>query len=215
MLMPVVLAINGLEDLINKALDLDAGSRAQLNALVGHTVLIQVALPQVQILLYLDQDRVRLTPLEAHEQPTTDAQVSATSVAYFRQLLKLHEPFHPNRDIQAHGDVLLLQELHRIAQQLDINWELALADVMGEVAAQQIGQGLRSFFGFARQAAQAFFQQGSNYLREHVQLFPERWQIDDFIEEVQDLRSDIERLEARIARLQAKRQAAANDGANS
>jgi ubiquinone biosynthesis protein UbiJ len=38
-------------------------------------------------------------------------------------------------------------------------------------------------------------------LREDAQLLPKQWQVDDYIEEVQELRSDIERLEARITRL--------------
>ena len=41
-------------------------------------------------------------------------------------------------------------------------------------------------------------------MREDAQILPKQWQVDDYIEEVQELRSDIERLEARISLLTAK-----------
>ena len=73
-----------------------------------------------------------------------------------------------------------------------------------DIPAQQIGQGIRSLFSFAKQAAQSFLTHGGEFLREESQLLPRKWQVDDFIEEVQELRTDIERLEARIALLKQR-----------
>ena len=47
-------------------------------------------------------------------------------------------------------------------------------------------------------------QNSGEFLREDAQLLPRPWQVEDFIEEVQELRSDIERFEARLAALQQR-----------
>lgn len=203
MLLPVALAVAGLEDLVNRALDLDPGSRLRLNALLGRSVLVKVLFPPLDILIYLDQDKVRLTPLEAQESPSANTTVSASSFALIRQLLKVNEPFSVG-ELQISGDTALLQELHAIARDLDIDWESALSQLVGDAAAHQIGEGLRGFFRFAKQAASDIFKNSTTYLRESGQWFPPRWQVDDYVEEVQELRSDIERFEARMLALKKR-----------
>ena len=203
MQMPVVLAVAGLEDLVNRALDLDPGSRLRLNALQGRSVLIRISLPPLDLMVYLDLDKVRITPLEPHETPQADTTVSASSLTLLRQALRFREPFAVG-ELQISGDTGLLQELHGIARDLDIDWESALSRLVGDMAARQIGQGLRDLFGFARQAARDLFSNATTYLREQGQWFPYRWQVDDYIEEVQELRTDLERFEARVAAFERK-----------
>ena len=79
-----------------------------------------------------------------------------------------------------------------------------MSQLVGDAAAHQIGEGLRGFFRFAKQAASDFFKNSTTYLRESGQWFPPRWQVDDYVEEVQELRSDIERFEARMLALKKR-----------
>ena len=102
------------------------------------------------------------------------------------------------------GDIFFLQELQQIGLQLDIEWEQGLSVLVGDIAAQQIGQGVRSLWSFAKKAAEALLQNSGEFLREEAQLLPRPWQVEDFIEEVQELRSDIERFEARLTALQQR-----------
>lgn len=204
MLLPVVLAVASLEDLINDTLDFDAGSRQRLNALRGRSVLLQVEFPRLDLLLFLDEDRVRLTPQEGPLPTPADATVGASSFTFLRRLLQLQEPFSIG-ELRVQGDVLLLQELHGIARDLDIDWEQGLARLVGDSAAQQLGQGLRGLFRAARDMASVFLQEGGRYLQSGGQMLPARGQVEDFIEGVQELHSGIERLQARVQRLQAAR----------
>lgn len=214
MQMPVVLAVAGLEDLVNRALDLDPGSRLRLNALQGRSVLIRISLPPLDLMVYLDLNKVRITPLEPHETPRADTTVSASSLTLLRQALRVREPFAVG-ELRISGDTGLLQELHGIARDLDIDWESGLAQLLGDTAARQIGEGLRGLFRFARQAAGDIFKNTTTYLRESGQWFPARWQVEDFVEEVQDLRTDIDRLEARLAALTARLQAPSDNASPS
>ena len=204
MQLPFVLAIGAAEDLVNRALDLDPVTRMKLDALQGRSVLLRVDLPRVDVLVFLDAGRVQFTPLDESESfHSADAIVRATSFDYLRQLTRLQEPFQVG-ELQVEGDTILLQTLHGVARDLDIDWESALSRLVGDMAARQIGQGLRDLFGFARQAARDLFSNATTYLREQGQWFPYRWQVDDYIEEVQELRTDLERFEARVAAFERK-----------
>ncbi len=203
MLLPTVLALAAFEDMLNKALDLDPATRLQLNQHVGRSLLLKIQYPDLSILVFLDDNRVRLTPAEdAIDHPAT-ATVTATSFDFIKQALHREQPISQS-GLQLAGDVFFLQELQQIGQQLDIDWEQGLSTFVGDVAAQQIGQGVRSLWSFAKKTAAAFLQNSGEYLREEAKLLPTRWQIEDFIEEVQELRTDIDRLNARLALLKQR-----------
>ena len=143
MLLPTVLALSAFEDMLNKALDLDAATRLQLNKLVGRSLLLNVQYPDLSILVFLDENRVRLTPAEdATDHPAT-ATVTATSFDFIKQALKRDVPISQSGLLLA-GDIFFLQELQQIGLQLDIEWEQGLSVLVGDIAAQQIGQGVRS-----------------------------------------------------------------------
>jgi ubiquinone biosynthesis accessory factor UbiJ len=58
--------------------------------------------------------------------------------------------------------------------------------------------------GFAQRAASTFTQNVSEYLQEEGRDVPSRTEADEFIADVDKLRDDIDRIEARIVMLEAK-----------
>ena len=203
MQLPTVLALAALEDLLNKALDLDPATRLQLNQHIGRSILVNVQFPHLSILVFLDEGKVRLTPAEDHLSHEANATVTASSFDLIKQALNKEQVISQS-GLQIEGDVFFLHELQKISHQIDIDWEFGLSQFVGDISASQIGQGVRSLFDFAKQAANAFLNHSSQFLREDAQILPKKWQVDDYIEEVQELRSDIERLEARIILLQQR-----------
>lgn len=203
MQLPTVLALAVLEDMLNKALDLDPATRLQLNQHIGRSILVNVQFPHLSILVFLDEGKVRLTPAEDHLSHEANATVTASSFDLIKQALN-KEKVILQSGLQIEGDVFFLHELQKISHQIDIDWEFGLSQFVGDISASQIGQGVRSLFDFAKQAANAFLNNSSQFLREDAQILPKKWQVDDYIEEVQELRSDIERLEARIILLQQR-----------
>ncbi len=203
MQLPTVLALAVLEDMLNKALDLDPATRLQLNQHIGRSILVNVQFPHLSILVFLDEGKVRLTPAEDHLSHEANATVTASSFDLIKQALNKEQVISQS-GLQIEGDVFFLHELQKISHQIDIDWEFGLSQFVGDISASQIGQGVRSLFDFAKQAANAFLNNSSQFLREDTQILPKKWQVDDYIEEVQELRTDIERLEARITLLQQR-----------
>lgn len=203
MQLPTVLALAALEDMLNKALDLDPATRLQLNQHIGRSILVNVQFPHLSILVFLDEGKVRLTPAEDHLSHEANATVTASSFDLIKQALNKEQVISQS-GLHLEGDVFFLHELQKISHQIDIDWEFGLSQFVGDISASQIGQGVRSLFDFAKQAANAFLNNSSQFLREDAQILPKKWQVDDYIEEVQELRTDIERLEARITLLQQR-----------
>jgi ubiquinone biosynthesis protein UbiJ len=85
--------------------------------------------------------------------------------------------------------------------------EEELSRVIGDVAAHQVGNAARAFLEFGRRAAGTLAQNVAEYLQEEGRDVPARTEAEEFNVEVDRLRDDVERLEARLALLQGKRKA--------
>lgn len=194
--LPQVLALKALEGVINRTLRFDAGTRARLSALHGRRVWVQLERPALSFLIRLD-DQVYLHA-ESEAQP--DATVEAATLDLLRQAVTGTD-FAIGGPIQVRGDTGLVQQLAAIARDLDIDWEEALSQLMGDVAAHRLGQQVRGALSFGRRLARTFFQNSGEFLREEMEVVPVRWEVDELHQDVDDLRADTDRLEARLARL--------------
>ena len=198
--LPFILALRGLEGLINQALRYDPATRQRLAALAGKCLYIETEAPAFSVMVQIRNDRIRLLA-ESNERP--HATIEARSVALLRLALA-RELQLIGGPLRVHGQVQLIEQLHGIARQLDIDWEAPLSQLFGDVASHQLGQQVRGLLGFARKAAKTFLMNGAEYLQEEQALLPVRWELDEFTLDSEDLRADVERLEARLQRLQQR-----------
>jgi len=97
---------------------------------------------------------------------------------------------------------------HRFSESLaglDVDWEEQLSRLTGDIAAHEIGRGVRLLLGEAARIGRSGRENLSEYLTEEAQLLPHRFEVEEFLDEVDRLRDDCERLAARIALLERKR----------
>ncbi len=118
---------------------------------------------------------------------------------------KNDKPTSFNGDVEISGDLALGQHLQQMVSRLDLDWEELLSHKVGDVAAHQIGNIIRSFTGWAKESHTSLEQNISEYLRIEAELTPERVEIDHFMDDVDELRNGVDRLEQRIARIQKSR----------
>lgn len=88
---------------------------------------------------------------------------------------------------------------------LDIDWEEQLSRLTGDIAAHEIGRGVRALLSEAARVSRSGRENLSEYLTEEARLLPHRYEVQDFLDEVDSLRDDCERLAARIALLERER----------
>ena len=104
-----------------------------------------------------------------------------------------------------HTGLSLAQRFQGLLQLAQPDFEEELARVIGDVAAHQVANVARGFLDWGRKAADSFSQNVAEYLQEEGRDVPTRVELEEFLESVDHLRSDADRLEARLSRLESRR----------
>ncbi|MFT7413600.1 MAG: ubiquinone biosynthesis protein UbiJ [Methylophagaceae bacterium] len=104
-------------------------------------------------------------------------------------------------DIDINGDVQFAKQLRDLLEGFDFDWEAQLARVTGDTLAYPIAHGIRQVTSWAKKNHLSMQQNIAEYLREESQILPDKSQIKTYMQDIDILRADFDRLEARINRL--------------
>lgn len=105
-------------------------------------------------------------------------------------------------DLQFNGEINTARQFQKVAQSLNIDWLEPLSQVFGDINAQILADGVKGFGLFAKNLLGNFTQDFPEYIQEEAKLTPTSYELSAFTEDVDQLRSQSERLQARIKRLQ-------------
>jgi ubiquinone biosynthesis protein UbiJ len=83
--------------------------------------------------------------------------------------------------------------------------EEELSGVVGDVVAHSMGEFARSVERWGKEARRTLRQNVSEYLQEESRTVPSRYEADVFRQQVESMRDDVARFEARLKRLEANR----------
>lgn len=107
-------------------------------------------------------------------------------------------------DVEITGDVELGQQFRDIVDGLDIDWEEQLSHFTGDVIAHKLGNLVRGAVKWSKDTASTLSQDAAEYFQEESQDLTNPGEIEHFLKAVDTLRSDVDRLEARISRLKQR-----------
>lgn len=107
-------------------------------------------------------------------------------------------------DVEIEGDMQVAEKFSAILRDVNIDWEELLSKLVGDIIAHQAGQTTRNITGWLKDSRDAMQQNTAEYLTEESNLSPAEAEINDFIKQVDDIRMNVDRLEARIKLLQNK-----------
>lgn len=189
-----------LENAVNGYLQLAPESLAQLGRLQGKVIAVE--LRGLKQTLYMLPDPQGMM-IQSHYAGEADATLSGTPVS-FAELSLSH---NPNRvlfrgDVEITGDIKLGQDFKRILDELDVDWEEVLSQYTGDVVAHKVGDLLRGINQWGKNALSTLGQNGAEYLQQESFDLPFKEEVQPFLGEVNQVRDDVERLAARVARLQ-------------
>lgn len=189
-----------LESTTNAYLRLAPESLEQLGRLQGKVIALH--LRGLEKTLYLIPSPAGMM-LQSHFEGEPDAMLSGTPIAF----AELSTSANANRvlfkgDVKISGDLRLGQDFKRILDEMDIDWEEVLSKYTGDVVAHKVGDLLRGASQWGKDALQIMGQNATEYLQQESLDLPTKEETAPFITNVDTLRDDVERLEARVARLQ-------------
>ena len=191
-----------LEVALNAVLQLDLASRDALAALEGRVLQIRCTEPQLTV--YLLPGKTPRLKTQCEHKPETVLEGTA------RDLLALffardRAQALINSPVTLKGSSQLLIDIQTLLAKLDPDWERPLARIVGDVAAHEVGRGLRHGLYIGKQLASSLSRSLGDYLHEEARLTPTAGEVDDFIDGVQQLKQNTERLAERIRRLKQQR----------
>ncbi len=102
------------------------------------------------------------------------------------------------------GDAHKAERFQRLLAVARPDLEEELAGLVGDVAAHRLGEITRGIGGWGRAARETMETNLREYLQEESRDVPSRYEAERFATEVNTLRDDVERLAARIDRLQGE-----------
>ena len=191
-----------LERLIGQALDLDPEARDALAGFSGKVVDVEMT-GAGAVRLRIDGGRVRVEPRD--ESCATDITIHGAPFSLLRFAVagdRDREALLLGGGVSLRGDIALAARLQRIVARMDLDIEEAFAQRIGDAPAHELFRGLRGLGGWVRDAGAALLADASEYLRYETAMTPRHEEAERFAHEVDDLRDGVERLEARILRLE-------------
>ncbi len=99
------------------------------------------------------------------------------------------------------GDAEIAERFWKLLQAARPDWEDELSRLTGDVAAHHIGETLRVLQAFGGRVASTMGRNLAEYLQEESRELVNRVEVGEFCEDVDRLRDDVARLEARLTRL--------------
>lgn len=195
-------AIGALEAAMNAALKLDPSTLNKLAELQNHSFLLHCSSPELKLYLIPGDGEIRLCGFYQGKADTT----LTGSLIEFTKLATAADPASVliNGQLELHGDSQALINLQKILKQLDLDWEIPLANIFGDVVGHQLGRNIRQGFRFGLQALQEIKRQVDEYIVEESDWVPPRWQVDHFLTDVDQLSIRTDRLDAQIQKLKQR-----------
>ncbi|RMJ04537.1 SCP-2 sterol transfer family protein [Marinobacter litoralis] len=187
------------ETALNRALALDPSGRdALLKALVG-PVQFNITAPFATswtLARVGDQVQVR-------SQPDDQAvlSISGKPVAFAALALGDDRVFADER-LRVAGDTALAHQLQRAMDQLEPDWEAAMARHIGDVPAHLLGRSIRNAVQWSRNAFNTMNANIEEYLHEESRALPGRRELEATFADIDELNLRAERLEARLNQLE-------------
>ncbi|MFT5707860.1 MAG: ubiquinone biosynthesis protein UbiJ [Oceanospirillaceae bacterium] len=189
-------AILVLESTINKLIESDIGTAHALTQLSGKVFEFVVSDAPIHFYLLPFAQGIQL---HQHYEHSADTSLEG-SLSNFCTLATSEDKtsqFFGN-GVKISGDTQLANKLQRILSNAEMDWEMLTAQLTGDLLAHQL-------VGFAKGINQqlnrtkvSFEQNFAEYLQEEIHTLPARPEVDGFIQDVDLLSAQTQRLEARI-----------------
>lgn len=221
--MLTVLLLAGAEKLINMAIASDEITKAGLAPLAGKVLRLNMAMPEIQIDVVFNHERLRFEPVSTDSvfEPTGDERLQANidrarlghsasdcviNVDNPAQLLNLMRGAEGNLPIS--GDYKILMQLKLLVAGFDPDVAGQLEPIIGKPLASQLHLLISQLKGSVRSNAKRAFDDVSDWANDVAGASApdpiDKAKADDLKQQLLKLRADVEREEARLAAIKAE-----------
>ncbi|KFN50610.1 ubiquinone biosynthesis accessory factor UbiJ [Arenimonas composti] len=184
---------------LNRLVALDPDTVSALRGLEGQRIGLALEAPPLALDIRVVDGRLDVGP------PTDEPElgIRATLSGVLSQLPFLRTPGAPPvGKVRINGDAELARRLQQLAQRFDPDWDEPFAAAFGPLLGPQLARALREALKTGATVAKKLSRDAAEYLTEETRDVVGKAELGAFLDDVDDLRDRVERLAARMDRLQ-------------
>jgi len=184
------------EAILNRYLNLDPESKEHLRRLSGKVVKIEWA-PLTYFWLFRS-DSIYLN--KDYNGPV-DLILRGSTFDFLRMAFNTKDKALMDIPLQVLGDMEFAKQFKEFFSNLEIDYEEQLSKIVGDTIAYPLAKLLKTISVWAKQSIENFSQNASNYVQTEMNWLVSDEELQLFFSDVDDLRDDCARVEARIKTL--------------
>ena len=184
--------------LLNRGIRESASARGLCRELEGRRLALVLDPPGTRLVLAAADGRLTA---QADEESPCDAQLTGGAVGFTRLLLDDPQAALRSGQVRITGATDVAERFQALLEMARPDPEEELARVIGEVAAHQVGRTARGAAAWAGDAASSLGRSLSEYLREERRDLPNRHEVTEFMNDVDEFATAVDRAEARLSQL--------------
>lgn len=202
---PLEKLLEPLTRILNRNIGEVTPAREAARQLDGMTIAIRVRDTSLAMFFDID-DEVLVLKAESDREPDVILTGSLLTLARLAAPAADEAGGGPVRggDLNITGDAYTAQAFQKLLRFARPDAEEELARIVGDSAAYRAGQIARGFRDWVQDARSTIHTNMVEYLQEESRDIPSRYEVDRFAQQLDALRDDVARLEARIDRLRER-----------
>lgn len=202
------LLLSTIETAMNAWLKLDSEAMPQFESMQDKVIRLHVTGLELNLYFFPSIDHIQVLSHYAGESDTT---IHGSPIA----LMRLTTSENTGKtlldsDASIEGDMGLGTRFSHILKSVDIDWEEFLSMAVGDIVAHQAGSMANETIGWVKDTEQAMRLNIGEYMSEEAELLVAESQLSHYLDEVDTLRGDIDRMDARVNRLSSTLNKAVN-----
>jgi len=197
---PLEALLRPIADVLNRNIAEITPAREMASELNGTMVAIRVRDTALGTYFVFSDDVVALST-EYADDP--DVVITGSLISLARMMKGSGEAAIRSGDVDLTGDAATAQRFQKLLDLAQPDIEEELSRVIGDVAAHRVAKIARGVGKWARDARSTMGGNIREYLQEESRDVPTRYEVDRFTQQVGTLRDDVERVAARLKRLES------------
>ncbi len=185
-----------LESVINRYLALDPETLEKLATLSGKV--IKLELIGIDKTLYMLPNETGMQVMTKCDE-AADTVLRGTPMSLFKMgMVSNVASLLLTGEVEISGDTKLGHQFKNIFSSMDIDWSEPLANIMGDGLAYQVSQSGKQFGSWGKDTIKSVATSFSEYLQEESRDVVTETELDMFYKQVDQLRDNVDRLQARV-----------------
>lgn len=197
---PLEAILRPIASLLNRNIRETTPARELCGKLDGSVIAIRVSNTALAAWFVIHEDMLELTT-DYEDEP--DVLISGSLLTLARMTGESGISALRDGSLELTGDAHTAERFQRLLSLAKPDPEEELSGLVGDAAAHRLGELARGIGNWARDARSTMGANIREYLQEESRDVPSRYEVDRFADDVGVLRDDVDRLEARINRLQS------------